>query len=124
MGIKVKVDGLDKLRASLAETDSEVRRAATRAVDEELDDLAQDMKRGAPVGDRSRGRRGDPPLAESIVTTRDGLKGSAGPRVLHAVFVEHGTSSHSAEPFVLPAAERSRRRFPNRVGAEVRKAVE
>lgn len=123
MGLKIKLEGSDELRQEITEVGSEIRRAVDRAVGEEIEDLADDMKRNAAVGDASRGHRGDPPLAESILATHDGPSGSVGPRAPHAVFVEVGTSSHPAEPFALPAAERSRRRFPGRVGSEVRKAV-
>jgi HK97 gp10 family phage protein len=121
--VTAKVEGLDKAKQALAGLPAAIRTGGERAVVDELDELARDMRDNAPVGDARWGRRGDPPLSESIVTTTEGLTGTAGPRAPHAPFVEFGTSSRPAKPFVGPAAERARSRFPQRVATEVREAL-
>jgi HK97 gp10 family phage protein len=113
--IRVKVTGKGDLRRKLTTLRRNMRHAAERAAGEELDELAEDMRRHAAVGDARRGRRGRPPLRSSIVTRRDGLDGTARSTAEHARYVEQGTSSHPAQPFAKPAAETSRRRFPKRV---------
>lgn len=120
MGLRVRVEGLGDLRAALTAHATAARKAAARAVGEEAEAIGKDMRDGAPVGDASRGPRGDPPLSDSIRVTHDGLQGSAGPTAPHAPFVEEGTSSHPAQPFARPAAEISRRRFKRRVADAVR----
>jgi HK97 gp10 family phage protein len=123
MGARVTIKGLAGLRDALDDVRRAVRRGAERAVRDEVADLAGDMREHAARGDASRGTRGDPTLVESIDARADGLSGTAGPEVLHALFVEHGTSSHPAQPFVLPAGQRARRRFPKRVAGEVSKEL-
>lgn len=123
MGVELKVTGVDELRRKLEETVRKVVAGVERAVADEVEDLADDMRSNARVGDESRGRRGDPPLGESIVTDVAGVSGSAGPTAKHAWVFEHGTRSRPAEPLVGPAAERGRARFPDRVVDEVLKEL-
>ena len=98
------------------------RQAVGDAVGDETRELADEMRRDAPVGDRTRGKRGRPPLGDSIEADVSGLSGEARATARHAHLVEDGTSSHPAQPFARPAAERSRRRFPGRVARQIRKA--
>lgn len=113
--IRVSVKGKGDARRKIEALRRNMRRAAERASAEELDEVADDMRRHAAVGDARRGRRGRPPLRSSIVTRRDGLDGDARSTAPHARWVEQGTSSHPAQPFARPAAAASRRRFPKRV---------
>jgi hypothetical protein len=92
-----------------------------RAVGDETEAIATDMRRRAPVGDPNRGRRGKPKLRESIDAIYTDLRGRARARARHGNIIEHGTKNRPAKPFVKPAAEASRRRFPRRVITEVRK---
>ncbi|MCI0632519.1 MAG: hypothetical protein L0206_01155 [Actinobacteria bacterium] len=113
--IRVTVKGKPEFRRRLRALRTDMRRAADRSVAEETDELGDDMRRRAAVGDARRGRRGRPPLRSSIETRHDGLDGSARSTAPHAKWVEQGTSSHPAQPFARPAAEAARRRFPRRV---------
>jgi len=123
MGLTVNVRGMDELLRRLEEALDGMERGAKRAVADEVRDMADDMREGAPVGSAQAGTRGDPPLSDSVVEHVDGLTGRAGPTAPHTPHVEHGTKSHPAQPFVGPAAERARRRFPERVADEIRKEL-
>jgi HK97 gp10 family phage protein len=122
MGVKVSFDG--DMRAAIAAAKAAARRGATKAVVDETKAIAKDMRQRAPMGDSSRGRRGRPPLGESIEATHSGLDGTAKTAARHAHLVEHGTKSHPAQPFAGPAAETARRRFPKRVADDIREAIE
>lgn len=121
MGVKVTVTG--DLRVALSATAADVRRGTVKAVAGETKAIAKDMRQGAAVGDSSRGRRGKPPVSESIEAEASGLNGAAKAKARHAGIVEHGTKSHPAQPFAGPAAETARGRFPKRVADDVRDAV-
>ncbi|HMG44655.1 MAG TPA: HK97-gp10 family putative phage morphogenesis protein [Acidimicrobiales bacterium] len=108
----------------MAATVAAARRGATKAVADETKAVAKDMRHRAPVGDSSRGKRGKPPLGDSIEATHSGLNGTAKAKARHAGIVEHGTKSHPAQPFAGPAAETARRRFPKRLADDVREAIE
>jgi HK97 gp10 family phage protein len=121
MGMKVKVRG--DLLATLTKVSAAARRGIERAVADETKAVAADMAEGAPVGDPKRGRRGKPPLGESIEPEVDGLRGRARVKARHGNILEHGTKSRPAQPFAKPAATTSRRRFPKRVATEVSKEI-
>lgn len=118
----VTVVGIPRALADIDALAAREHRAIAQAVDEETHEIAGEMRRDAPVGEARRGRRGRPPLAESIEVTVDDLSGVARATARHAHLVERGTSSHPAQPFAQPAGERARRRFPRRVTAKVREA--
>lgn len=121
---KVEIEGLGELAAALANASSEARAGIEQAVGDEAEAIGDDMRANAPVGDAGVGRRGDPPLRESIEVTHEGASGSVGSIAEHAPFVEDGTSSHPAQPFARPAAEVSRAgRFEQRVSDAVRDRI-
>ena len=109
----VTIHGLEKLKAKLALMPRVVRSAGGRAVKEETYETRDDMKRTAPYKTGT--------LRESIQAEYDDklLRGRAVATARYATFVENGTDDTKAQPFVQPAAERARRRFPKRVRAEV-----
>jgi HK97 gp10 family phage protein len=123
MSSRIEIEGLEDLSRALADTGSSTRRAAEKAVADEVEEVAEEMRARAPVGDAKRGKRGRPPLAESIEASSDGLTGEAKATARHAHLVEDGTKSHPAQPFARPAAETSRGRFPDRLTDGIRKAV-
>lgn len=118
----VTVVGIPRAISRLENLAEREHRAVVEAVAEETEEIAGEMRRDAPVGDRKRGRRGRPPLAESVEAVTDGLSGQARATARHAHLVEDGTSSHPAQPFVKPAGERARKRFPQRVTRGIRQA--
>ena len=110
---KVTIEGLEGLERKLDELSAAVARGERRAVRDEVDELADDMRRGAP---RDTGA-----LIESIQgeVSASGLSGTVAATARHAPFVEHGTSDTAAQPYAMPAAERARVRFVARVKREI-----
>lgn len=110
---KIEITGLDELDKRLGKLPEVIRAGARRAVKAETHEVAQDMRRGAPVdqGDLVRGIQEE--------RSKDGLEGRAASTARHTTFVIHGTSDTPANDFMEPAAQRSRRRFGDRVSREV-----
>lgn len=113
--VTIRVDGLDKVLGRLEQLPERMRRGAERAVADEVGDIAQDMRDTAPVDTGA--------LVAGIVEEVDGLTGRAVSTADHSWAVEGGTSRMPARPFALPAAEKSRGRFPERVSAAVREEL-
>lgn len=113
--VTIEVKGLDAVLAKLRDLPAQMRAGAEKAVAEETEEVAQDMRDGAPF------RTGE--LREGIQAEADGLTGRAVSTAQHSFAVEGGTSRMPAQPFAQPAAERSRTRFPDRVSAAVREEL-
>lgn len=113
----VTIRGLDELSRKLKALPEIVEAASRRAVKAETEAAADDMRRAAPVDTGA--------LRESIGAEFDAKKitGRAVASADYAAEVEHGTSENAAQPFVEPSAERARRRFPDRVEAEIKEAL-
>jgi len=111
----VTVKGLDELARQLEKLSPAILEAAEQAVQEETEATADDMRRFAPE------RTGE--LKRGIQAERDGLEGRAVATARHSTFVEHGTSDTPEQPFAAPAAELSRKRFPERVGEIVKQGL-
>lgn len=114
----VNIVGMKDLEAKLRKLPEVVKAAGGRAVKAEAEAARDDMKRGAPVDTGE--------LRDSIQAEYDAKKliGRAVATSKHAGFVEHGTDDSPAQPFTAPAAERARRRFPDRVRAEIKAELE
>ncbi|MEU5950326.1 HK97-gp10 family putative phage morphogenesis protein [Micromonospora sp. NPDC047465] len=114
----VTVDGMGLLAKRLKELPTSVQDGAKTAVKDETNEVVDDMRRTAPrdSGDLVAGMQAE--------FTNGGLGGRAVSTARHSTFVEHGTEDTPEQPFMTPAAERSRRRFPGRirdaVGAELK----
>lgn len=104
----VEIKGLSELTKKLRALPRVIDGAGGRAVKDETHEVAQDMRRGAPF------KTGE--LREKIQAEYDAktMTGRAASTARHTTFVVHGTSDTPANDFMTPAAERSRRRFPNR----------
>jgi HK97 gp10 family phage protein len=109
----INVKGLPALERKLARLPGLVRSAGARAVRGETDEARDDARRGAPVKTGT--------LRDSIQAEYDEkkIKGRVVATARYAKFVEHGTDDTAAQPFMQPAAEVARRRFPKRVRAEI-----
>lgn len=110
----VRIKGLDELTKKLKALPEVVERAGGRATKEETDEVANDMRRGAPVK-TGKLRRGIQSEYDPATIT-----GRAVSTARHTPFVVHGTSDTPANDFMTPAAERSRRRYPKRVTEAIR----
>lgn len=105
----VTITGEAELGRKIAELGGKVRRAALHAVQAETIEIAQDMRRNAPIKDGT--------LRDGIQSEVDAkaLEGRAVSTAKHTKYVVHGTSDTPANDFMTPAVERSRRRFPGRL---------
>ena len=114
----VTIKGLPDLEKKLIKMPLVVRAASGRAVKDETHETRDDAKRGAPFKTGT--------LRESIQAEYDEklIRGRVAATARYAGFVEHGTEDTPEQPFMLPAAEVSRRRFPKRVRAEVKFELE
>lgn len=114
----IRIEGLAALEAKLRALPFGVTAASARAVKGETDETTDDVKRGAPVKtghlrDSTQGEYEESTLTGTVAVTAD-----------YAKYVEHGTDDTAAQPFIQPAAEVTRKRFPKRVKAEVKAALE
>jgi len=108
---------MSELVKKLAKLPKVIDAAGARAVKEETHEVANDMRRGAPVKTGA--------LREGIQAEFDAktITGRAASTARHTPFVVHGTSDTPANDFMTPAAERSRRRFPKRVRQVVKEEL-
>lgn len=114
-GITIK--GEQELMRKLRKLPDLVKTAGARAVKGQTEETRDDMKRGAPF---ETGELRDSITAEFDPKT---ITGRAVATARHAGFVEHGTEDTPAQPFAQPAAERARRKFPDRVRAEIKEEL-
>ena len=96
--------GLPQLEAALAKKAQELQAGAEEAVGREVENIANDARHAAPR------RTGE--LRAGIHSEHAGLSGTVKSTARHSTFVEHGTYKDAAQPFMHPAAERARKRFP------------
>lgn len=110
----INIKGSEDLERKLRELPDVVRAAGARAVRAETEETRDDAKHGAPV------LSGE--LRDKITAEFDAkkIRGRAVATSKHAGYVEHGTEDTPAQPFMEPAAERARRRFPDRVRTEIK----
>lgn len=112
-GIRVKVDGLPRLRKALLQVTGEGHKAAAREVKRAALNIQAGAKERAPV---DTGR-----LRNSITheVSENGLSATVGTNVEYSTHVEFGTSRASAQPYLVPAFEEERGQFE----ARLRKAL-
>jgi HK97 gp10 family phage protein len=108
-----RVAGSDALRRKLGQLGPAGERAARRSVKAETEETVDDMRRAAPedTGALKRGMQAE--------FTSDGLGGRANSTAAHNHAVEFGTDNMPARPHVGPAAAIARRRFRDRLIAEL-----
>ncbi len=112
---RVTVVGLPELKTALAATVARLNAGATMAVAEEVNAIRDDARRIAPrdTGD----------LESHIDAAARGAEGTVKSTSRHAGFVEHGTYKDAAQPYMEPAAQRSRMRAPKRFAEILRTAL-
>lgn len=113
-GNNIVIHGLPELEKKLKALPEVIKKAGKRAVKAETEDAADDLRRGTPVlsGELRRSIQAE--------IARKGLGGIAAITAEHATYVIHGTSKQHANDFVTPVIARVRRRFPDRLEAEVK----
>lgn len=109
------IKGIPELEAALAKKVEELRASNMAAVAEEVRNIEADARERAP---RDTGE-----LQDDIVSRAEGLEGTVRSTSRHSIFVEFGTFKDSAQPFMKPAAEKARRRFPARAAAIIKTAL-
>lgn len=116
MSIRVRVEGLPRLRAALLALTNEGRRVAQREVKRAALAVEGGAKERCPV---DTGR-----LRSSIThqVDADGLSAVVGTNVDYAPHVEFGTSRMAAQPFLFPAMESHRPEFLRRLRAALGEA--
>ncbi len=115
MARNVTIKGMEKLEAALQARALRLQAAAVAAVASEVKAVEADAQREVPVDTGE--------LRDGIASSADGTYGEVVSRTRHTPFVEFGTSSMAAQPFMAPAAEASRTRFVGKTSGLVRRAV-
>lgn len=116
MSKPIVIEGMAQLQRAVVMTAAKARAAAEKAVAEEVAEVGDDARSTAPEKTGA--------LRAGIKQRAGGLEGEVEATARHSTFVEHGTFKDTAQPYMGPAAERSRKRFPARAGALIKAAVE
>jgi HK97 gp10 family phage protein len=112
----ITVQGLGKLQANLAKCALLTHMAAEKAVKEEVGAIGDDARAGVPV------RSGE--ARDGIREQSSGTEGSVDATARHSKFIELGTYKDQAQPFMAPAAEKSRLRWPLRAANLIKSHLE
>jgi HK97 gp10 family phage protein len=110
-----KIIGLGQLDAALKAKAALLHAATVTAVMLETKAVQGDAINDAPVDSGE--------LASSIKARTNGASGTVEAQARHAAFLEFGTSRTPAQPYMGPAAAKSRSRYVGRMSAAVRRAV-
>ncbi len=126
MAVRIRVDGLAALKSASEEVRAALERELTAAVEAEADDVVQDARNSVRVDS------GD--LRDSITAEVSGMSATVRPRssasredprdhAIKAATNEFGKSGDSGQPYMVPAAERSRARWPQRASDAVKRGA-
>lgn len=110
------VEGMPQLLAKLDIIAMRARAAAQASIALEVEAVETDAKDAVPV------RTGD--ARDGIIGEVEALDGTISATARHSKFIEHGTTKDPAQPFMGPAAESSRMRWPAKAAAIIKSAVE
>lgn len=121
MAETVTIEGLNELRARLEELGEQIREAAGKAIEEAAEAVRDDAREQVRV-DTGKLKRGlKTYVKKSDLTAEVGWRD---PKLYYAKFQEFGTTRIPANPALTAAAEAERRRLPDRIGEDVRRAIE
>jgi HK97 gp10 family phage protein len=113
----INIKGEGELYAKLRKLPEVIDKVNRRAVKDETDAIANDLRASAPV---DTGELRDS-IQEEILER--GMTGRAAITARHAEFVIHGTSDTPADDFVTPVENDARARFPKRLTAELNEEI-
>jgi HK97 gp10 family phage protein len=113
----IKVTNSTKLKRELKELPDELRKGIRKAVRSSASAIRTGARKRVPVDS------GDLKKSIRFKTDRDGLGAVVKVHEYYGHFIEFGTSSIPAHPFLRPAAEAERKAFPTRISDDVRKAL-
>lgn len=118
--VRVRIHGLDAVHQQLNRLPSDIEQACFRALQQSADAIVADVRINVAKDKRT--------LADGVnrrfETNR--LRADVGwwlSEHAYAKYPELGTRRRPAQPSLLPAAEAERRRFPDRVAAEINKVI-
>lgn len=111
----VTIEGLPGLKAALERKVSELRASSRLAVLEETKLIEADARNHAP---KDSGELKDGITSETLDDV-----GTIHTTAKHSAAMEFGTFKDAAQPFMTPAAELARRRFPKRAADIIRNAL-
>lgn len=125
--VRISVSGHHELEAALEHAREAVESELAAAVESEAEAIVQDARLNV--------RRDSGDLADSIAAEVNGLTAEVRPRssasaesgrdhAIKAAVNEFGRSGDPGQPYMTPAAEVARERWPRRVSEAVRRAVE
>jgi HK97 gp10 family phage protein len=112
----VTIVGIPGLQRALERKVEELRASSRASVEAEIKLIEADAQESAPV-DKGELRDG----IESELLS--GAEGTVHTTVKHSAAQEFGTLKNPAHPYMHPAAERARRRFPKTAAAIIRRAL-
>lgn len=116
--LRVSVDGAPELKRVLELTGHRLTEALIAAVAEASLEVETEAKRNTPV-DTGRLRSS---LGQEVVDSQ-GLSRDVATNVEYAPYVEYGTSTQEAQPFLTPAREKVAARFPQIVEKHARRVT-
>lgn len=119
MGIKytLEVARAKKLRAALEQLPEDMRKGVRKALRESSMAVRKEARKYVP--ERTKALR----KSIKFKVSKDGLSSVVRPTLYYGTFVEHGTKRQEAQPFMRPAAEAERPRFPKRISKDVHDAL-
>lgn len=120
--VQIDVSGLDALRSSMEGVRERIETELASAVEAEAEAVAADARSSVRV------RTGD--LQQSITAEVEGTSATVAPRsglldgpYEKAMVNEFGRSNDPGQPYMVPAAEASRQRWPQRASEAVKRAT-
>jgi HK97 gp10 family phage protein len=119
VGIKytLQVAKAQKLRAALKQLPEDMRKGVKKALRESAMAVRKDARKRVAV--RTKALR----KSISFKVAKDGLSAKVFPKKHYGTWVEHGREGQEAQPFMRPAAEAERPRFPKRISKDVHDAL-
>lgn len=120
MAETVTIEGLDELRRRLEEVGEQIREAAGKAIEDAANAVRDDGREQVRV-DTGKMRNGLKAFVKKADLTAE--VGWRDPDLYYATFQEFGTTRIPANPALTAAAEAERRRLPDRIGEDVRRAI-
>ncbi|MFC8494711.1 HK97 gp10 family phage protein [Streptomyces sp. NPDC057235] len=118
--VRVKVRGLPAFQRQMAGLPAEIKLACFRALQQSGEAIVDDVRAGVRKDTRT--------LAEGVGARYENnrLRAQVGwwkPEHAYAKYPELGTRRRPAQPSLLPAAVAERRRFPDRIAAEINRVI-
>src|SRR5688572_4598445 len=119
-GIRVQVEGMDRLRGRLEDLEPDLIAACKRAIEASAEAVRDDTEAAVRVDEGHLRQTVRIRYVDGGLTARVGW---SDPTSYYAAFHEFGTTRFPAQPALHPALEGERARFTARIRDEVRAAI-